>query len=138
MACQAEESEIHPLALMDIDESLIDNNIEILLQFAKDIGLKGDRQQCVVGDQASCVTIRGAKIRRIDDITPLEKLVWAKENPGDFHFLWKCLRVIFIRFWGNATEIGSLSSLKLFLNRKEDDKDAKQFQPSDEFQHHFM
>ena len=138
MAYQAEESEIHPLALMDIDESLIDNNIEILLQFAKDLGLKGDRQQCVVGDQASCVTIRGAKRRRIDDITPLEKLVWAKENPGDFHFLWECLRVIFILFWGSATEIGSLSSLKLLLNRKKVDKDAKQFQSSDEFQHHVM
>ena len=42
MAYQAEESEIHPLALMDIDESLINNTIEILLQFAKDLGLKGD------------------------------------------------------------------------------------------------
>ena len=30
---QAEESEIYPLALMDIDESLIDNNIGILVQF---------------------------------------------------------------------------------------------------------
>ena len=103
MAYQAEESEIHPLALMDIDESLINNNIEILLQFAKDLGLKGDRQQCVVGDQASCVTIRGAKRRRIDDITPLEKLVWAKENPGDFHFLWECMYVYVLYFYRSTT-----------------------------------
>lgn len=33
----ATETEIHPLALMDIDESIIDNNITILLQSAKDI-----------------------------------------------------------------------------------------------------
>ena len=52
---QAEEREIYPLALSDIDESLIDNNIEILVQFAKDLGLTGDRQQCVAEDQASCV-----------------------------------------------------------------------------------
>ena len=41
------------LALADIHESLIDNNIHIMLQFAKDMGPTGDKQQCVVGDQAT-------------------------------------------------------------------------------------
>ena len=129
---QTGKSEIQPLALLDIDESLIDNNIHILLQFAKDMGLTGDTQQCVVGDQATCVTIRGAKRRRINDISTLEQLVWAKENPGEFHFLWECLRVIFILFWCDETESGSLSSLKVLLNHKKVDRDAKQFQQSDE------
>ena len=56
---------------MDINESPINNNIDILLQFAKDLGLKEDIQQHNVEDQATCVTIRGALRRRIDDITPV-------------------------------------------------------------------
>ena len=130
---QAKKTEIHPLALMDINESFIDSNIDILLQFAKDLGIKGDKQECVVGDQASCATIRGAKRRRIDDITPSQRLTRAKENPGDFHFLWECLRVVFLLFWGSPTEIGSLANIRCLLNRKNVDKDAKKFQPSDEF-----
>lgn len=130
---QAKKTEIQPLALMDINESFIDSNIDILLRFAKDLGITGDKQQCIVGDQATCATIRGAKRRRIDDITPLQRLTWAKEHPGDFHFLWECLRVVFLLFWGSPTEIGSLANLKCLLNRKDVDKDAEKFEPSDEF-----
>ena len=103
---QAKKTEIHPLALMDINEIFIDSNIDILLRFAKDLGIKGDKQQRVVGDQATCATIRGAKRRRIDDITPLQRLTWAKENPEDFYFLWECLRVVFLLFWGALLRSG--------------------------------
>ncbi|CAH1277489.1 Hypp9660 [Branchiostoma lanceolatum] len=36
----------------------------------------------VIGDQATCKNIRGAKRLRQDDANPLEKLAWVKENPG--------------------------------------------------------
>ena len=63
---------------------------------------------------------------------------WAKENPGDFHFLWECLRVIFLLFWGHAHEAGSLAHLKSVINRKNVEKEAKHFQASDEFLHHAL
>ena len=88
-----------------------------------------------MGDQASCVTIRGAKRRRINDINPLQRLTWAHENPGDLHFLWECMKVVFLLFWGNSDEPGSLAHLKSMLNRGKVDKEAKNFQAADEFLH---
>ena len=104
---------------MDLNESFIDNNIDIFLQFAKDLDLKGDIQQCIIGDQATCVTIRGGRRRRIniDDITPIQRLQWAKENPGDIHFLWECLRIVFILL-RDTSEPGSLVYLKLLVRTK--------------------
>ena len=81
------------MALMDIDVSHIEgNNVTILCDFQK-LKIDGTTQQCVVGDQA---TIRGARRRRVAEFNPADRLSWAKENPGDFHFAWECLKVIFI------------------------------------------
>ena len=76
------------MPLMNIDVSYIDNNVDILTDFQRKIGIDGTIQQCVVGDQATCVTIRGARRRRVAEFNPVDRLSWAKENPGDFHCMW--------------------------------------------------
>ena len=53
MDYQAIKADIRPLALMDTDESIIDNNIDILLQSAKDMAWTGEIQQCVIGARSS-------------------------------------------------------------------------------------
>ena len=129
----SQKSTILPLSLMQTDESVIDNNIDILLNSAKILSWTGSEDHCVVGDQATCTTIRGAKRRRIDDCNCLQRLEWVNESPGDFHFLWECLRVIFLSHWGSVDDKGSLCQMKHLLNRSQVDKDAKRFQQCDEF-----
>ena len=80
------KSVLYPMPLMDIDSSYIDNTVTILDDFQKRLSSDGMTHQCVVGDQATCSTIRGAKRRRVAEFSPRDKLTWAKENPGDFHF----------------------------------------------------
>jgi hypothetical protein len=96
--CAAQASVLHPLSLMFVNNSIIDNNVEILCKIKDELGIDGSKQQCIVGDQATCVTIRGARKRRIAEPELPEQLRWAKENPGDFHFMWECLKVIFLLF----------------------------------------
>lgn len=96
--CAAQASVLHSLSLMFVNNSIIDNNVEILCKIKDELGIDGSKQQCIVGDQATCVTIRGARKRRIAEPELPEQLRWAKENPGDFHFMWECLKVIFLLF----------------------------------------
>ena len=49
----SQKSTIIPLSLMQIDESVIDNNIDILLDSAKILSWTGSEDHCVVGDQAT-------------------------------------------------------------------------------------
>ena len=89
--------------------------------------------QCVVGDQATCSTIREAKRRKVAEFNPRDKLTWAKENPGDFHFQWECLKVIFLLSWGSSDQPGPLAQLRDNVKRRTVTSDAKVFQQGDEF-----
>lgn len=52
---------------------------------------------------------------------------------GDFHFLWECLKVIFISFWGTPAQHGSLSNMREHVRRHQVDKNVKVFSVGDEF-----
>lgn len=52
---------------------------------------------------------------------------------GDFHFLWECLKTIFMIFWGTPAQHGSLSSMREQIRRNQVDKNAKVFNTGDEF-----
>ena len=52
---------------------------------------------------------------------------------GDFHFLWECLRSVFIMFWGSPAHIGSLCNLREYIQRTGVDKAVKVFNRGDEF-----
>ena len=52
---------------------------------------------------------------------------------GDFHFLWECLRVIFMMFWGKPAQPGSLCNLQEVVRRVQVDKAVKVFNVGDEF-----
>ena len=128
---------IHPIAVTDIDESYTDNNVTILEEFQKMLAVDDTMEQCVVGDQATCRTIRGARRRRVADV-PNARLLWAKENPGDFHFTWECVKVIFLTFWKSADHPGSLAHLATVVNRTGVTIAAKKFQQADEFLMHAL
>jgi len=36
---------------------------------------------------------------------------------GDFHFLWECLKVLLMMFWGSPTHTGSLCNPREFVCR---------------------
>lgn len=138
MVYSAQASVLHPMSLMFVNNSMIDNNVEILCKVKDELGIDGSCQQCIAGDQATCVTIRGARRRRVAEPELTEKLQWARENPGDFHFMWECLKVIFLLFWGSPKDEGSLSHFKAALGRESVNQSAKKFQQCDEFLHHVM
>ena len=52
---------------------------------------------------------------------------------GDFHFLWECLRVIYVSYWGRPNQIGSLCNLREVVRRVQVDKGVKVFSTGDEF-----
>ena len=52
---------------------------------------------------------------------------------GDFHFLWECLRALFVIFWGTPSHPGSLCNIREFINRKQVDKGVSTFNIADEF-----
>lgn len=52
---------------------------------------------------------------------------------GDLHFLWECLRVIFLMFWGSPAQIGSLCNLREIVRRSQVDKGVNVFNVKDEF-----
>ena len=54
-------------------------------------------------------------------------------NTGDFHFLWECLKLIFLMFWGTTSQPGSLCNVREYISRKQVDKEAKVFNVADEF-----
>ena len=53
--------------------------------------------------------------------------------PGDFHFLWECLKVLLLMFWGSPTQVGSLCNIREFVRRVQVDKGGKVFNVCDEF-----
>ena len=55
---------------------------------------------------------------------------------GDFHFMWECLRVIFLMFWGIPSQPGSLCNMREIIRRLQVDKTAKVFNTADEFMIH--
>jgi hypothetical protein len=60
-------------------------------------------------------------------------------HAGDFHFMWECLKVIFLIFWGIPSQPGSLCNTREVIRRLQVDKTAKVFNPADEFVlHAFM
>lgn len=134
---EAMKSVIHPIAVIDIDESYTDNNVTILDEFQKILAVNDSVQQCVVGDQATCRAIRGARRRRVADV-PHARLLWAKENPGDFHFTWECLKVIYLTFWESPEHPGSLAHFSKLTNRSNVTIAAKKFQQADEFLRHAL
>ena len=52
---------------------------------------------------------------------------------GDFHFLWECLRVIYMSYWGRPNHIGSLCNLQEVVRQVQVDKGVKVFSTGDEF-----
>ena len=52
---------------------------------------------------------------------------------GDFHFLWECLRVVYMIFWGTLPEPGSLCNLREIARRTQVDKAVRVFNVGDEF-----
>ena len=93
---------IHPIAVTDIDESHTDNNVTILEEFQKMLAVDDTTEQCVVGNQATCRTIRGARRRRVADV-PNARLLWAKENSGDFHLHGSVLKSFSSHFGNQQT-----------------------------------
>ena len=83
------------------------------------------------------MTIRGARRRRVAEFNPLDQLSWAKENTGDFHFLWECLKVIFM-FWDTSENPASLAFVHNIVSRTKVTCDAKRFQQADEFLQHAL
>ncbi len=57
---------------------------------------------------------------------------------GDFHFLWECLRIVFIMFWGSPSQSGSLSNMREIVRRNQVDKNVKVFNVGDEFLVHAL
>ena len=53
--------------------------------------------------------------------------------PGDFHFLWKSLKVPLLMFWGSPTHIGSLCNIRELIRRVQLDKGGKVFNVCDGF-----
>ena len=54
-------------------------------------------------------------------------------HAGDFHFMWECLKVIFLIFWGIPSQPGSLCNMREIIRRLQVDKTAKVFNTADEF-----
>ena len=52
---------------------------------------------------------------------------------GDFHFMWECLKVLFLIFWGTPSLPGSLCNMREIISRNLVDKEAKVFSIADEF-----
>ncbi|KAI8507888.1 hypothetical protein Bbelb_141280 [Branchiostoma belcheri] len=131
-------STYRPLQLMGANEATTSDNIQILRQFATEAGMTAENcwDQEVIGDQATCKNIRGARRYRQDDVDDLEKLTWAKECPGDFHFLWETGRCLFLAYWSSPKNIGSLAHLKDAVDRRTVDSLGKKFNQMDEFLHH--
>ena len=111
-------SRIHPLAILNIDEATTDGNIEILSQFQQLLTVDATVGQCGVEDQLTCKNIRGAKRRRVGEVCQGDTLQWAKENPGDFHFMCQCLQVLCQLYWGAENISGSLTHLRATVSRK--------------------
>ena len=116
----------------------------------------------VVGDQLTCKVIRGCKLWRMSEPEIKDRLVWV-EIPGrcactsqflhiivcvlvhilntrvyllltgDFHFMWECLKVLFLIFWGTHSLPGSLCNMREIISRNLVDKEAKVFSIADEF-----
>ncbi|XP_019643727.1 PREDICTED: uncharacterized protein LOC109484808 [Branchiostoma belcheri] len=126
-----------PLKVLDKDEAKISDNIQILLQFAKDRGLQDIcKDQVVFGDQATCRNLRGAKRFRQTEDDHLQSLQWAKETPGDFHFLWEAGRTILLAFWSSPRNVGSVGHLRDLVDRRTVDSRGKNFNAVDELLHH--
>ena len=83
----AEASVLHPLSLMFVNNSIIDNNVEILCKIKDELGIDGSKQQCIVGDQATCVTIRGARRRRIAEPELPEQLRYGQRKTQETSIL---------------------------------------------------
>eukprot|EP00058_Branchiostoma_floridae_P002601 XP_002588089.1 hypothetical protein BRAFLDRAFT_87606 [Branchiostoma floridae] len=131
-------STYRPLELMGANEATTADNITILRKFATEAGMSEDNcwDQEIIGDQATCKNIRGARRLREDDVNRLEKLEWAKECPGDFHFVWEGGRCTCITFFSSPKNVGSLAHLKDVVDRRTVDSQGKKFNPMDEFLHH--
>ena len=89
-----------------------------------------------MGDQPTCRAIRRARRRRVADV-PNARLLWTK-NPGDFHFTWECLKVIYLTFWESPQHLGSLTHLSNLINRSNVTIAVKHFQQADEFIKHAL
>ena len=57
-------------------------------------------------------------------------------SPGDFHFMWECLRVVLLSYWGNASNPSSLYHLREIIHRYKVDQKGKVFSIADEFLQH--
>ncbi|XP_019618434.1 PREDICTED: uncharacterized protein LOC109465518 [Branchiostoma belcheri] len=127
-----------PLELMGENEAVTSANIVILRRFAKEANMTPENcwDQEVIGDQATCKNVRAAKRHRQDDVDNLERLSWAKECPGDFHFLWETGKCIHIAHWNSPKNVGSLAHLRDVVDRRNVDSGGKKFNAMDEFLHH--
>lgn len=120
----------------------------------------------IIGDQLTCKNIRSSKQWRQPEVNEKDRLRWAKEVPGiyiiftvqsvmytqvyihvhlyifistnigDFHFMWECLRVVFLLFWGKPAQPGSLCNLREVVRRVQVNKAVKVFNVGDEFLMH--
>ncbi|XP_078677638.1 uncharacterized protein LOC144914079 [Branchiostoma floridae x Branchiostoma belcheri] len=116
------------MELLDEDESKTSDNVRILTKFASEAKMGQELwDQLVIGDQATCKNIRGAKRLRQDDAGPLEKLGWAKESPGDFHFLWEVGRCVLLAHWSSPRSTGSIAFLKDLVDRRSLDLKGSNF-----------
>ena len=57
----------------------------------------------------------------------------SPKHTGDFHFLWECLKVLYLMFWGTPAQHGSLSNMREHVRRLQVDKGVKVFNTGDEF-----
>ncbi|XP_066272161.1 uncharacterized protein [Branchiostoma lanceolatum] len=132
------KSSYRPLELMKENEAKTSDNIVILRRFASDAGMTPENcwDQEIVGDQATCKNIRGARRFRQNDINPLEQLTWPKECPGDFHFLWEDAKCVVMTYWSSPRNAGSLGHLRDLVDRRNVDSLGKNFNATDEFLHH--
>ncbi|CAH1242526.1 Hypp6801 [Branchiostoma lanceolatum] len=65
-----------------IDTLHMTRTTHILLRFATELNMREHiKDQAVVGDQASCKNVRGARGWRLGEDDPVEQLKWVKESP---------------------------------------------------------
>jgi hypothetical protein len=104
---------MYPLEMVDADESTGDGNIKVLEQISADARLDDadPMRLLVAGDQGTLGRIQTAKIWRLTDVNPKERLTWVLPVMGELHLLMALIKTIRNTFWkktGGSFIVGSL------------------------------
>jgi hypothetical protein len=126
---------VHPFDMMDKDESMPREVIEILKTILKTLRVNDEfaARLFVCGDSFTCARIRTV-IRMMsfdwgapEDAQLTRDLQNIVDIPGDFHWGWAFIKVVFAVSYGEQKDLGSLSFLAALLEKKTSDREAKNF-----------